>query len=63
VPREERIERPIDPQAIARLQSMPEFVRCYEPDGMRPEEFFAFGVVQRTLTQFATTGWDLLEAM
>ncbi len=63
VPREERIERPIDPQAIARLQSMPEFVRSYEPDGIEPEEFFTFGVVQRTLTQFATTGWDLLEAM
>mgnify|MGYP001041360856 FL=1 len=63
VPREERIAQPIDPQAIARLQAMPEFVRCYEPDGMRPEEFFAFGVVQRTLTQFATTGWDLLEAL
>ena len=63
VPREERIERPIDPQAVARLQSMPEFVRCYEPDGMRLDEFFTFGVVQRTLTQFATTGWDLLEAM
>jgi transaldolase len=63
VPREERIERPIDPEAIARLQSMPEFVRSYEPDGMKPEEFITFGVVQRTLTQFATTGWDLLETM
>lgn len=63
VPREERIECPVDPQAVARLQSMPEFVRCYEPDGMRPDEFFTFGVVQRTLTQFAATGWDLLEAM
>ena len=63
VPREERIERAIDPQAIVRLQSMPEFVRCYEPDGMRPEEFITFGVVQRTLMQFAGTGWDLLEAV
>ena len=63
VPQEERIERPIDPQPIARLQSMPEFVRSYEPDGMKPEEFITFGVVQRTLTQFAATGWDLLERM
>jgi hypothetical protein len=30
---------------------------------MQPEEFITFGVVQRTLTQFATTGWDLLETM
>jgi transaldolase len=63
VPREERIDRPVDPQAIARLQTMPEFVRSYEPDGMRPSEFFSFGLVQRTLTQFATTGWDLLETL
>ncbi|MBC7236375.1 MAG: transaldolase family protein, partial [Chloroflexi bacterium] len=49
VPREERIDRPIDPQVIARLQTMPEFVRSYEPDGMEPKEFISFGLVQRTL--------------
>jgi len=62
VPRETRIDIPVDPKAIARLQTMPEFVRSYEPEGMKPEEFLGFGVVQRTLTQFGTTGWDQLEA-
>jgi transaldolase len=61
VVREERISLPIDPEAIARLRRMPEFVRSYEPDGMVPEEFIAFGATQRTLTQFNEVGWALLE--
>ena len=62
VPREERIDRSIDPQAIERLERMPEFVRSYEPDGMAPGEFIAFGATQRTLTQFNEVGWAMLEA-
>lgn len=62
VPREERIDVPIDPAIIRRLETVPEFVRSYEPDGMPPEEFFAFGVVQRTLTQFDEVGWKMLES-
>ena len=62
VPREERIGRLIDPLAIERLGRMPEFVRSYEPDGMAPEEFIAFGATQRTLTQFSEVGWAMLEA-
>lgn len=61
VPREERIDVPIDPAVIARLQTAPEFVRSYEPDGQKPEEFISFGLVQRTLTQFYESGWRLLE--
>ena len=61
VPREERFGVPIDPKVIARLQTVPEFVRSYEPDGMKPKEFISFGVVQRTLTQFYESGWKLLE--
>jgi transaldolase len=57
VPREQRIDRPVDSGAIARLQALPEFVRAYEPDGMRPEEFIAYGATQRTLTQFSQAGW------
>ena len=37
---------------IARLQTMPEFVRAYEPDGMKPADFVSFGATQRTLCQF-----------
>jgi len=62
VPREERINVPIPPEVIRRLETVPEFVRSYEPEGMRPEEFITFGVVQRTLTQFHEAGWKMLES-
>jgi transaldolase len=62
VPRELRIDRPIDPAAIRRLQSMPEFVKAYEPDGMKPEDFIAYGVTQKTLSQFYHSGWAQLES-
>ena len=61
-PREERIGVPIAPDVIARLEQMPEFVRSYEPDGMKPEEFIGFGATQRTLSQFCEVGWKLIEA-
>ena len=60
-PREERIAVPIAADVIARLEQMPEFVRAYEPDGMKPAEFVAFGATQRTLSQFCEVGWKLLE--
>jgi transaldolase len=62
VPREERIDRPVDPLAIERLERMPEFVRAYEPDGMSAQEFISFGATQRTLSQFYEVGWAMLEA-
>ena len=62
VPREERIDVPVASDVIQRLQTMPEFARSYEPEGMAPDEFISFGVVQRTLTQFHCQGWDLLES-
>ena len=52
LPREERIEQQVPADVIDRLRTMPEFVRSYEPDGMRPDEFMAFGLTQRTLSQF-----------
>ena len=61
-PREERIEREVPADAIDRLRSMPEFVRSYEPHGMTPAEFMAFGLTQRTLCQFSAAGWKLLES-
>lgn len=60
-PREERIANPVPADVIARLQTMREFVRAYEPDGMKPEDFVAFGATQRTLSQFVEVGWRLME--
>ena len=61
IPREQRIDRPVETAAIERLQTVPEFVRAYEPDGMKPHEFIAFGATQRTLSQFDQGGWAMLE--
>ena len=60
--REERIDQPVPEDAIERLRQMPEFVRAYEPDGMSPAEFMAFGATQRTLSQFCEVGWKLMES-
>jgi len=59
--REERIHLPVDPGVINRLMKIPEFVRAYEPDGMKPGEFITFGVTQKLLSQFMETGWAPLE--
>ena len=61
VPQEERIDLPIAPDVIDRLCRIPEFVRAYEPDGMPPQEFIAYGATQRTLSQFTEVGWAMLE--
>ncbi len=61
LPFEERIDHPVPEDVIKRLSSLPEFIRAYEPDGMKPKEFITYGVVQRTLSQFFECGWKLLE--
>jgi transaldolase len=60
--REERIQKPVPDDVIARLNQMAEFVRAYEPEGMKPSEFVAFGATQRTLSQFCEVGWKLMES-
>ena len=60
-PREERVQAQVPAEVVARLSQMPEFVRAYEPDGMKPREFVGLGVTQRTLSQFVEAGWRLLE--
>jgi transaldolase len=62
VPRESGIDAPVPADVIERLRHLPEFVRSYEPDGMPSEQFMAFGLTQRTLTQFVESGWRLLES-
>jgi transaldolase len=61
LPREERIEKDVDPGVVRRLSSMQEFTRAYEPDGMAPTGFMSYGATQRTLCQFVEAGWRLLE--
>jgi transaldolase len=63
VPREQRIERAIPADVIRRLETIPEFLRAYEPKGMAPEEFLTFGLTQRTLAQFYDAGWSLIEGI
>ena len=58
-----RIDDEVDPAILARLMEMPEFVKAYEPDGMKPEEFITFGSCNRTLDQFVQCGWNVLKAM
>jgi transaldolase len=59
---EPRIDRPVAADVIDRLAAMPDFVRAYEPDGMRPAEFVTFGVTQRTLSQFGES-WKQMESL
>ena len=61
LPQEERIERDIPADVIERLSQIPDFVRAYEPEGMKPSEFITYGVTQRTLSQFIESGWKLME--
>ena len=63
VPRELAIDQPVPADVLARLRRLPEFVRAYEPDCMRPAEFVTYGVTQRTLSQFIEAGWKPLETM
>ena len=62
VPREQRIGWAVDADAVQRLKAVPEFVKAYEPEGMQPPEFMAYGLTQRTLAQFDSAGWSPLEA-
>ncbi|MCD8362260.1 MAG: transaldolase family protein [Lachnospiraceae bacterium] len=60
---EEKIQNPVDPAKIRRLQSMPEFVKAYEPNGLSVDEFIGYGATNRTLTQFVECGWSPLAAL
>jgi len=50
---EDRLSDPVDPKIISDLMSKyPEFVKGYEPDGLKVEEFDSYGAVVRTLRSF-----------
>lgn len=59
--REQRCDAPVDPKVMAQLMQIPEFVRAYEPDGLKAPEYITFGVMQKLLSQFTETGWAPLE--
>jgi transaldolase len=58
----EHIAEPVEREVIARLLTVPEFVRAYEPNGMKPHDFITFGAMQRTLAQFVEVGWAQIES-
>lgn len=60
-PQEERISNPVPQDILDQLRKILEFVRAYEPDGMKPSEFITYGVTQKLLSQFNETGWAPLE--
>ena len=50
---EPRIAQAVNPDYIAGLRdAIPDFVRAYEPDGMRVDEFDSYGATRITLRQF-----------
>ena len=58
----ERVHIPVDADVLHRLGTIPEFVRAFEPDGLKPSEFITYGAVQKTLSQFVEAGWARVEA-
>ena len=60
-PFSERIDEPVDEEAIARLMTVREFRRAYEIDGMAEDEFLTYGAMQRTLSQFVEVGWSRIK--
>ena len=60
-PQEERISNPVPQDILDQLRKIPEFVRAYEPDGMKPSEFITYGLTKKLLSQFNEIGWAPLE--
>ncbi|WP_168203542.1 transaldolase family protein [Oceanispirochaeta crateris] len=59
-PFEEKINEPVDPEALERLSTLREFRKAFEPDGMSSDEFITFGSSNRTIDQFINSGWNPL---
>jgi transaldolase len=56
-----RIDDPVDPRIIADLEKkFPDFIRAYNENGMKPEEFENFGSTRRTLLAFLESYADLV---
>lgn len=55
----ERMSVPVDPKIIEALETMPEFRKAYEVDGMTPAEFDDFGATRKTMRQFLAADEEL----
>jgi transaldolase len=56
-----RMDNPVDPAIVGELSDhYPDFVRAYEPDGLRREEFDAFPPTARTIRAFIASYHELL---
>jgi transaldolase len=54
------LAQPVEPDVIKELQTIPDFVRAYEPHGMTPNEFDTFGPTLRTLRTFVAAWHDFV---
>jgi len=56
-----RMDDPVPPAAVSELERhFPDFVRAYEPDGLRLDEFDAYPATARTLRAFIASYHELL---
>jgi transaldolase len=55
-----RIDDPVDPDHLAELRGLPDFIHAYEPDGLSIDEFDAWGPTRKTLRAFIGSYHDLL---
>jgi len=55
-----RIDDPVDPAHLDDLRALPDFVHAFEPDGLRVDEFDAWGPTRKTLRAFIGSYHDLL---
>ncbi|MEW1707301.1 transaldolase family protein [Microbacterium sp. NPDC089190] len=55
----ERISEPVPAGVLSELLSLSEFVRAYEPDGLKAEDFGYFGAARNTLRQFLEASAEL----
>jgi transaldolase len=55
------IDDPIDMDLMARVaKALPEFTQAFDPEGLKPEGFDAYGATVMTLDGFDKTGWQKL---
>jgi transaldolase len=59
IPNPNSIEEPVDPAILTALQTLPEFNKMYDVDGLKESEFTNFGATLRTLRGFLQSAHDL----
>lgn len=59
IPNPNSVEEPVNPTILKTLQTLPEFNKMYDVDGLKVEEFTNFGATLRTLRGFLQSVNDL----